>query len=122
MDVSEKNPAKIRYKMKQLQRPKIHIETYSIAMPFLQAKEVGSNARFLLALASNFRIHGSNLYRLCSNEAIEILLGLNHGQLMRSKKQLRDASLLNYDGTPGDYSGLIQRWENITDKKWEYDL
>ena len=108
--------------MKQIPKPTIYIGSFTTAAPFFQAKEVGMSARSILALASNLKLHGGNLYKLCSNETIEKLFGLSHGQFMRAKKQLRDAGLLDYDGKPGDYAHLIARWEQCTGGKWEYDL
>lgn len=108
--------------MKQIPGPEIVIKTYVTASVFYCATEVPRNARQILILASNFRTHGANLYELCSNEDIELALGFSHGQFMRSKKQLRDAGLLDYDGNPGDYSKIIQRWEIRNRAKWPYQI
>jgi len=107
---------------KQVSRPTIYIGDFTVAMPFCQARKISGNAKMLLALASAFRLHGGNLYRLCDNTAIERMFGLSHGRFMRAKKQLRDAGLLDYEGKPGDYSELVERWEKINKAKWEYDL
>ncbi len=106
----------------KLPRPEIAVRSFITAAPFYQAKEVCYAARGLLAFASNFRMNGANLYRLCCNEGIERMLGLSHGQYMRAKKQLQDAGLLDYDGNPGNYDHLIHRWEKISGEKWGFEL
>ncbi len=103
-------------------KPEVYISSFTTAAPFYQAKEVSFTARCLLAMASNFRLRGANLYKLCSNESIERILSLSHGQFMRAKKQLKDAELLDYEGNPGDYSHLIERWEKCTGGQWRYEL
>ena len=108
--------------VKLLPKPSIHIGSFAIAAPFYQAKEVTFAARSLLALASNCRTHGINLYKATSNEAIERILGLSHGQFMRAKKLLRDKNLLDYEGRPGSYQHLIDRWESCTGEKWEWEI
>ena len=108
--------------MKILPKPDIYVGAFIIAAPFYQAKEVTFAARSLLALASNCRLHGINLYKAMGNEAIEKVLGLNHGQFMRAKRELRNAGLLDYEGCPGDYQHLIERWEQVTGQKWEFEL
>ena len=102
--------------------PEIYIARFNTAAIYLQAKEVNFLARNVLAMAANFRHYGANLYKLCSNESIERMLCLSHGQFMRAKRQLRDAGLLDYDGNPGDYSHLVERWERVTGGKWEYEV
>lgn len=102
--------------------PGIFISSYNTAVIYMQAKEVGYVARCVLALAANFRHYGANLYKLCNNEAIERMLCLSHGQFMRAKKQLKDAGLLDYTGSPGDYSHLVKRWERISGYEWEYEV
>jgi len=108
--------------MKKVPRPTVNISSYCTISVFFRATEVGHIARHLLCLASSFRTHGANLYELCSNESIEQILCLSHGQFMRAKKQLRDAGLLDYDGNPGNYSHLIERWERVTGEKWELEI
>ncbi len=108
--------------LREPSRPEVHLASFAIAAVFFQAKEVSFPARGLLALASNFKVYGANLYKLCSNETIEKMLGLNHGPFMRIKKQLRDAGLLDYEGNPGDYTHLKERWERMTGETWRYEL
>ena len=107
---------------KQVPKPTIYIGSFTTAAPFLQAKEVGFTARCLLAMASNFRLNGANIYKICDNADVERILGISHGQFMRYKKQLRDAGLLDYEGNPGDYTHLKERWEQVTGETWRYDL
>ena len=105
-------------------KPEVVLKNFVLAAPFFYAAKdgVGRPACTLLALASNFRLWGANLYRLFSNENLEKMLGLSHGQLMRAKRQLRDKGLLDYDGNPGDYTHLKKRWEERTGYEWEGDL
>ncbi len=108
--------------MRKLPRPEVHIGTFVTAGPFYRATEVSRNARTLLALASNFKQHGANLYRLCTNESIEQVLGMPHGPYMRAKKALRDAKLVDYDGNVADLSHLVARWEAVIGEKWGYEI
>ena len=99
-------------------RPLIYLGNFTVALPFMQAKEVSSDARLLLAMASNFRLHGANLYKLVSNKTLAEWNGWSVQKLQRMKKQLNDAKLLTYDGSPGNYNHLIEQFERITGEKY----
>lgn len=103
-------------------RPDIRIYNYSVAFIFFHAKEVPRQARHLLAFASNVRCHGGNLYKMMDSHSIAKELAMSYGVFMRSKKALKDAGLLFYDGTFGDLSHLKERWEQATGEKWEYEI
>ena len=108
-------------KPRQMPKPDIVIKNFSTALPFYSAK-VSRNAMVLLALASHFRICGANLYQIISNHDLAAQLFMSYGKFMRAKKELKDKSLLDYNGQPGDYSNLIANWEKATGEKWEADL
>lgn len=108
--------------MRQMPGPVLVIKNYVTASVFYHATEVPRLARSLLALASNFRTHGGNLYELCDNASIALTLGIGYQQLMRCKRQLRDAGLLDYDGNFGDMTHIIRRWEKRTGEQWEFSI
>jgi hypothetical protein len=105
---------------KQMPGPRLVVKTHIQAALFFYATEVPRIARALLNLASNFAAHDSNLYALCDNQTIADALGISLQQLLRSKRQLRDAKLLDYDGHIGDLTPIIERWEAAQNTKWEY--
>ena len=104
--------------MKKPPKPEIRTTGIYIPGPFMHAK-VGDNGRFLLALASQFRAYGGNVYALCSNESLAAILCCSYQALMRAKRRLRTAGLLDEDGNPGDYAHLGESWEKRTGLKWE---
>ena len=105
-----------------LARPSITVRSWSIAAPFMLLEEIPTNARHLLALASNLRIHGINIYKAMANEEIAKTLCISHGVLMRAKKVLRDQELLFYDGAFGDLTFLKERWKRRHREEWGFDL
>jgi hypothetical protein len=88
----------------------------------MMTRAVGQEAKTALSIISNFKVYGCNLYRLCTNQDIERMLGFNHSKWMRIKKQLRDAGLVDYDGNIGDLKTIIECWEDKNGQTWEYEL
>jgi hypothetical protein len=117
-----KEMSELESSKKQIPKPSIRVDSWSIATPFYMAKEVPFKARHLLAFASNMRIHGCNIYRLMTSREIANALNFSYRQFMRMKKILKDKKLLFYDGTPGDYTKIKEAWEQNNNKKWDYDL
>jgi len=106
---------------KRMPGPEIHLICFTTPEIFLQV-DVSVMARLILSVVSNFRTHGGNLYKLCSNQALERMFSMSHSQFMRAKRELRDAGLIDYDGNIGDLTPLIEQWEKRTGKVWEYEL
>lgn len=103
-------------------KPAIRVLSWTIAAPFYQVKEIPFNARHLLAFASNMRLHGINIYQAMSNHEIAYALQFSYQVFMRMKKILKDKELLFYDGTPGDYTFIEERYERDNGEKWEFGL
>ena len=108
--------------LKQLPAPEIIVKGWTQAAPFASYSGLPLAARVLLTVASNFATHYGNLYRQCSNATIENMLGFSHAQLMRSKRQLKDAGFLDYNGNLGDLQPIVTEWEQRNNQKWEYRL
>ena len=102
-------------------RPIVFVGGADVPAPFAGAS-INGHSKLLLSMASNFRIHGANLYKLVSNKDLAKSLGIKLGPFMRCKRELRDKDLLNYDCEPGDYTELVKRWERISGHKWIYPL
>ena len=109
-------------KLKQLPGPEITIKEWTQAAPFASYSGLPLAARILLTVASNFATHHGNLYKQCSNNTIENMLGFSHSLLMRCKRQLRDKGFLDYQGNLGNLQPIIDEWEKQHNRKWEYRL
>lgn len=109
-------------KIRELPAPEIVIKRFATAGLFYSACDLPLAAKLLLTVVSNFAAHDSNLYKLADTRRLATMLGLTHSQLIRSKRQLRDAGLVDYNGGIGDLSKIIKRWETQTGETWEYRL
>ena len=107
---------------KELPKPSIRVTSFVIAAPFYMLKDLPFKARHLLGFASNMRIHGVNIYKIMTSKECALAAGISYPQFMRHKKLLKDKGLLFYDGSPGDYTFIKERWERENNEKWEHSL